>query len=110
MKPVKTETTNLILKGPDDSNVIDLPATRIVYGDGQVGIESCWELSPEELEEVKRTGKIYFICIGATHPPICLSPYSSLTGKAEGQYDTGINPHDKYKGKPEHDVRGWEPN
>lgn len=92
MKPILTDTSNLVLKGPKGSDVMDLPVTLITYGDGQKGVESCWQLSPEELEEVKRTGNIYFICMAPTHPPICLSPYSSLTGKADGQYDTGVNP------------------
>lgn len=93
MNPIKTDSTNLILKAPAGmENCIDLPATRIVYGDGLTGIESCWTLSPEELEEVKRTGCVYLVVVGRTQPPVSLSPYSSLTGQAEGQYDTGVNP------------------
>jgi len=92
VKPILTNTANLVLKGPEGSDVMDLPVTRITYGDGKVGVESCWKLDQEELEEVKRTGNIYFICMAPTHPPICLSPYSSLTGKVDGQYDTEVNP------------------
>ncbi len=92
VKPILTDTVNLVLKGPEGSDVMDLPVTLIAYGDGQKGVESCWKLGAEELEEVKRTGVIYFVCMAHTHPPICLSPYSSLTGKAGGQYDTGVNP------------------
>lgn len=91
MNPILMATANMVLKGPAGSGIMDLPVTKIVYGDGQIGLESCWQLDPEELEEVKRTGNIYFVAMGQTHPPVCLSPYSSLSGKVDGQYDTGIN-------------------
>lgn len=76
MKPVKTKDSNSLLKGY--GNVIDLPITRLRYQDGSHAVESCWELSKEELETVKETGKIYFVCIGDTHPPILLSTKSEL--------------------------------
>lgn len=79
MKPVKTESTNSILKAPEGSdNVIDLPITRLKFNDGLNAVESCWELSKEELEKVKENGKIYFVCMGVTHPPILLSTESLL--------------------------------
>ncbi len=75
MIPVRTEMTNCVLKGttPD---VIDLPVTRFDYSDGVPAVESCWRFSDEELQEVIRTGKIYFAIWGTTHPPICLSTTS----------------------------------
>lgn len=76
MKPVKTENSNAVLKGY--GNVADLPITRLVYEDGSRAVESCWELSKEELEQVIKTGKVYFVCIGNTHPPILLSAKSEL--------------------------------
>ena len=76
MKPVKTENSNSSLKGYGE--VADLPITRLKYEDGSHAIESCWELSKEELEKVTETGKIYFVCIGNTHPPILLSAKSEL--------------------------------
>lgn len=79
MKPVKTETTNAVLKAPESQpEVIDLPITRFKFSDGGNGVESCWQLSEEELQKVKETGKVYFICIGDTHPPIMLSAESQL--------------------------------
>lgn len=77
MKAVKTETSNCILKGNSD-DVIDLPVTRLVYGDGTHAIESCWVLSEEEMNEVQKTGKVYFRCFGDTHPPILLSTKSAI--------------------------------
>ncbi len=72
MIPIKTETTNYILKGttPD---VMDLPVTRYQWREGVPAVQSCWQLSNEELQEVIRTGKVYFSAWGNTHPPICLS-------------------------------------
>lgn len=79
MKPIKTNTTNSILKAPKGSdNVDDLPITRLEFSDGTHGVESCWELSKEELERVKETGKVYFLAVGDTHPPILLSTKSQL--------------------------------
>lgn len=74
MKPVITDTTNSVLKAPSGHpEVIDLPITKFKFDNGTSGVESCWELSEEELKKVKETGKIYFVCAGATHPPIMLS-------------------------------------
>lgn len=79
MKPVKTKNTNSILKAPEgNDDVIDLPITRLNYTDGQNAVESCWELSDEELKKVLETKKIYFVCMGVTHPPILLCPESQL--------------------------------
>lgn len=44
-------------------------------------VVSCWELTPEELAEVQRTGRVYFQCFGRTHPPISVhgsSPFVPL--------------------------------
>ena len=79
MKPIKTKNTNSILKAPEGSeNVVDLPITQLKYTDGSFAVESCWKLSKEEVEKVKETGKVYFICMGRTHPPIFLSSKSEL--------------------------------
>ena len=75
MKPIKTQHSNGVLKGSGD--VIDLPITGLNYY-GRPAIESCWQLSEEELEVVKQTGKIYFVCMGHTHPPIFLDVKSQL--------------------------------
>lgn len=79
MKPIKTVNSNSILRAPEGSeNVDDLAITRLVYEDGTHAVESCWQLSEEEFEIVKKTGKVYFLCIGQTHPPILLSAKSQV--------------------------------
>jgi len=80
MKPIETEHTNSILKAPpgQENEVMDLPITRLQFDDDLSGVESCWELSKEELDEVTRTGRVYFTCMGDTHPPILLTTKSLL--------------------------------
>lgn len=78
MKPVNTETTNAILKGTEGSGVIDLPITRLQGPNGEPMVESCWELSEEELKEVINGEKVYFLCMGHTHPPILISSSSAV--------------------------------
>lgn len=70
MKAVVTETTNVILRGNGGEDIYDLPVTRINFGDGIVGVESCFELDEEERKKVAETGKIYLLCLHPTHPPI----------------------------------------
>lgn len=79
MKPIETKNTNSILKAPKGAlNVVDLPITRFAFKDGRNAVESCWELSETEIEKIKETGKIYFVALGNTHPPILLSAKSQL--------------------------------
>lgn len=80
MKPIKDKHTNSVLKAPkgQEDTVLDLPITRLKYQDGSQAVESCWQLSKEELEEINKSGKIYFVCMGRTHPPILLSSKSQL--------------------------------
>ncbi|SCJ52353.1 Uncharacterised protein [uncultured Clostridium sp.] len=73
MKPIETNTSNCILTGGE--GVADLPVTRGMFNGSPV-VESCWKLSHEEIEEVKRTGLVYFVCEGHTHPPILLATES----------------------------------
>lgn len=80
MKAIVTEHTNSVLMAQEDqkNEVADLPITRVQFQDGTRAVESCWELSKEEIEEVMRTGRVYFVCMGDTHPPIVLRDKSLL--------------------------------
>lgn len=80
MKPIRTDTTNCILKGNSD-NVDDLPVARFEFEDGVQAVESCWELSKEEIEQIVKTGKVYFLALGVTHPPILLSTEQLSKGR-----------------------------
>ena len=68
MKVIKTETTNTVFIADACQ---ELPGTRFTYEDGTPGVETCFELTPEELELLNKTGRIYLYMIGTTVPPLC---------------------------------------
>ena len=71
MKPIEFEEVNDTLKAPKGvEDCGDLPIHR-----AKNYVVSCWTPTVEELVEINRTGKVYFICTGQTHPPI------NITGK-----------------------------
>ncbi len=72
MKPVHTETVNTIFTA---EGCFDLPATVIHHPTDAPVVETCWELSPEELAVVQQTGRIYLSIVGG-QPPVCLSVVS----------------------------------
>lgn len=75
MRPIQTDTTNIILTA---EGCRDLPATIMQYGDGRQEFETCWELDPKELATVQRAGKIYLSVAGRAHPPVRLAVESVL--------------------------------
>lgn len=75
MKPIKTKTTNTVFKRPD---CFDLPGTKYKYSDETPAIETCWELSDEDFEKIKKTRKIYIQQEGETLPPMAVSSSSVL--------------------------------
>lgn len=63
------EGANEILRAPKgDDNCKDLEC----FKDGKNTI-SCWRLTDEEIAEVSKTGVIWFLASGNTHPPIYIS-------------------------------------
>ena len=85
MKPVRTETTNAVytLEGCQD-----LPVTRYRNVDNhEDGVESCWELTPDEIKQVQETGKIYLYIQGNVVPPVLLTTESCIYFKEEGEND-----------------------
>lgn len=59
-------TNTRLLGGADD--VEDMT----VFRNGKC-VVSCWQLTPEELEEVKRTGMVWLsVFSGPTSPPVCV--------------------------------------
>lgn len=80
MRVIETELTNKVFTGDD---CYDMPATvhRHPWESGTAKtIETCWELTPEELETVARTGKIYLNVIGREPQP-CLITVESIVIK-----------------------------
>lgn len=82
MKPIETKTTNCVytLEGCHD-----LPATNFHSNVGE-GVEVCFEVSDEELEEIKKSKRIYLDILGRGVPPMCLNTYTSLV-ESEGKGD-----------------------
>ena len=85
MKPVRTDTCNAVytLEGCQD-----LPVTRYRNVDNhEDGVESCWELDEQDLENIKNNGgKVYLYIQGAVVPPVLLTTESMVffqEGKGE---------------------------
>jgi hypothetical protein len=61
-----------------------------VHNDGQI-TTSCWTLSPAELEEVQKTGRVYLqVWAGQSSPPVCASAFNPL-----GDYEAHMS-EDEY--------------
>jgi hypothetical protein len=75
-----TNSTNATLGVENDPNVKSVPVTRIQFSDGNLGVESCWELTDQEIKALIETRRMYLIFVGTTHPPVLPSVYSSLMG------------------------------
>lgn len=48
----------------------DLPVFKGEQDNGDKILISCWKLSPEELEEVQRTGRVWLRIWGHVQPPV----------------------------------------
>lgn len=75
---VEFPEANLVLAAPTPEDaaagtVHDLHVHSYRDLDGNPHVISKWQLTPEELEEVKRTGVVWFGCWGQTHPPMWIS-------------------------------------
>lgn len=82
MKPIETETSNAVytLEGCQD-----LPVTKYINeATNESGVESCWELTPEEIKQIQETGKIYLYIQGNVVPPVLLTTESCIYFKEEG--------------------------
>lgn len=75
MQIIKLDTANAVYEG---KGYIDVPATRYTYENGDPGIEICLELSPEELAEISKTGRLYLYKLGDTLQPFLLSTTRKL--------------------------------
>ena len=78
MKPIRNENTNTTYIRKDCN---DLPGAAYEYDDGTKAIETCWELSDEELKIINETKKIYVQQEGETLPPMALTIKSVFEGE-----------------------------
>jgi hypothetical protein len=85
MKPVETSTCNAVytLEGCND-----LPVTKYINANnGEEGVESVWELTPDEIKQIQETGKVYLYIQGAAVPPVLLTTESQIYFQEEGEAD-----------------------
>ena len=80
MKPIKFDGVNVVF-GANQPEYTPLPA-QVLPGDYGQTI-TCWELNPEELEQVKKNGKIWLSVLTFGQP---LQPVL-LTDEKPGKYD-----------------------
>lgn len=75
MEASSFDEANLVLQPPADMTVDECTPLNVWHGSypgGQPVVISCWKLTQEELEEFKRTGRIWLHVFGATMPPVYL--------------------------------------
>lgn len=66
--------------GVDADRCETLPVHVGVLPEGEPVIISCWKITVEELEEVKKTGKIWVMVWGSGTPPLAITGFSPFTG------------------------------
>ena len=69
---------------PEDAaagTVYGLPVCQYRDLDGNPNVASCWKLDPEELEEVQKTGVVWFNTWGTTHAPMFISGHKPVKFK-----------------------------
>jgi hypothetical protein len=68
-EPVDFPEANLLLVGPEGSDIVPLPVLR---HEGR--IVSCWRLSPQDLRRVVETGEVWLsVWSGETAPPVLVT-------------------------------------
>jgi hypothetical protein len=84
MIPVNFPEQNTVFTKPENMTDEQCGSLPTWIGNIQVSentsfphVVSCWELSPEELEQVAKTGKIYLAIVGH-QPPVFLTPFNPI--------------------------------
>jgi len=75
-QPISFPEQNMIYNKPvdmTDEECSPLPTLT----DGST-IVSCWQLSPEELEHIQKTGVIWLGVLGYEHPPVFVTAISPI--------------------------------
>lgn len=76
MHPIKIPQTNHTFTRPEsmtEEECFDMPVVAGRREDGWPEIISVWQLTPEEIEHISKTGKIYLGVVAAGIPPMWLS-------------------------------------
>lgn len=70
----------------DQPQFNSLHIRRVTYDDGQVGLKSAWEPSPDELKRLNAGGSVVLEILSSAHPPVSLS-VSHFGGETDGKTD-----------------------
>lgn len=76
MTPIRTDYSNVTYTA---EGCFDLPATIASRQDGSQEVETVWELTDEEIEQIKKDRRVYLYIMGRQMPPVFLSVRSELT-------------------------------
>lgn len=76
MTPIRTDYSNVTYTA---EGCFDLPATIANRQDGSQEIESVWELTDKELEQIIKDRRVYLYIMGRQMPPVFLSTQSYIT-------------------------------
>jgi len=78
MIPASFPESNAYLGAPpsmeEDCDALSIQRGALVVGETAYPIvQSCWKLTPEELESVNKTGRVWLCVVGVTMPPVIMS-------------------------------------
>lgn len=85
MVPANFDESNAVLAKPEDMTHDECECLSVYRGPNSDGVPiviSCWKVTAEELEEIKRTGRVWLGIVGHTMPPAWISgltPFKELS-------------------------------
>ncbi len=81
MTPIRMDYSNVTYVA---DGCFDLPAAVIKREDGGEEVETVWELSEDEIEQLVREKKIYLYIMGRQVPPVFLTTEPCFIPEQEG--------------------------
>lgn len=87
MSPSAFDEENILLQPPEGVSSEDcavISAFRGVNVAGQDVIVSCWKPSREELEEIRKTGRVWLVIWGTGMPPVALLGHKPFEEQTDG--------------------------
>ncbi len=76
MVPASFDESNQVLSRPGNMTDDECTALSVLQArdtSGRPVVISCWKVTREELEEIRRTGRVWLIVPGDIMPPVALS-------------------------------------
>ncbi len=85
MQPTEFKEQNMTWRKPEDMTDEECGNLHVHYSKEMNCSVSCWEMTPEEIEEVKQTGKIWVFHVGDFLQPLSLQVQNPFYPKVEGK-------------------------